>query len=198
VELIQESERTRGENLKLKSENKQFYGEKLIMDAREHEIPQNLEDAQKLIKKYREENISITIGNQSLAKRLESANETIKQLQNANYQMQNANSLQDQLVITQSLESELERERKVRATVENENKMMRSQIKALKEKSQNLIDNLRRRNEQNEADIEKLKSDNAELANQIQSLKSDIKNNLSVQEDLVKLNQSLQVKKSLF
>jgi hypothetical protein len=53
---------------------------------------------------------------------------------------------------------------------------------------------LRKRNEQNELDIEKLKTENQESSNQIQILKRDTKNNLSVQEDLVKLNQSLQVR----
>ncbi len=39
----------------------------------------------------------------------------------------------------------------------------------------------------------KQKEESLELANQIQSLKKDAKNSLSVQEDLVRLIQSLQI-----
>ena len=87
----------------------------------------------------------------------------------------------------------MERERKVRNEIEAELKSSKLQIKVLKEKDQSIIESLRKRNEQNECDIEKLKTENIEFNNQLQVTKRDMKMNLSVQEDLVKLNQSLQV-----
>lgn len=87
----------------------------------------------------------------------------------------------------------MERERKVRNEIEAELKSSKLQIKVMKEKHQAIIDSLRKRNEQNDSDIEKLKTENLEFSNQVQITKRDMKMNLSVQEDLVKLNQSLQV-----
>lgn len=58
------------------------------------------------------------------------------------------------------------------------------------------METLKQRNEQNEFEIRRHKEENAELQNQIASLKKDAKNSLSVQEDLVKLIQSLQIELS--
>lgn len=56
-----------------------------------------------------------------------------------------------------------------------------------------MIDSLRQRTDHMEFEQRKLKDENQELANQISSLKRDAKNSLSVQEDLVRLIQSLQI-----
>jgi hypothetical protein len=66
-------------------------------------------------------------------------------------------------------------------------------MKLIKDKSQTLIDSLRQRTDHMEFEQRKLKDENQELTNQIQSLKKDAKNSLSVQEDLVRLIQSLQI-----
>ena len=97
------------------------------------------------------------------------------------------------MVITQSLESELQRERKVRIETETDKQELVNQLKVVKEKSQALIESLKQRNDQNEFEQRKQKEENQELVNQIQSLKKDAKNSLSVQEDLVRLIQSLQI-----
>ncbi len=64
----------------------------------------------------------------------------------------------------------------------------------MKDKSQQLIDTLRNRNQELNDELQKVKSDQQELNNQMLALKRDMKNSVSVQEDLVKLNQSLQVR----
>jgi len=110
-----------------------------------------------------------------------------------NSQYQRSNNTQDQLAITQSLESELERERKVRIEIETDKQELLDQLKSIKEKSQAQIESLKLRIEQNEQELRKRKDENQELVNQIQSLKKDAKNSISVQEDLVKLIQSLQI-----
>lgn len=56
-----------------------------------------------------------------------------------------------------------------------------------------MIDSLRQRTDHMEFEQRKLKDENQELSNQISSLKKDAKNSLSVQEDLVRLIQSLQI-----
>lgn len=63
----------------------------------------------------------------------------------------------------------------------------------IKEKGQTLVESLKQKNEQNEFEIRRMREENGELQNQIQSLKKDAKNSLSVQEDLVRLIQSLQI-----
>ncbi len=63
----------------------------------------------------------------------------------------------------------------------------------MKDKSQTLIDSLRQRNDHIKFEQRKQKEENQELTNQIQSLKKDAKDSLSVQEDLVRLIQSLQI-----
>lgn len=91
------------------------------------------------------------------------------------------------------MESELERERKVRFEAESEKQEAVNQLKMVKEKGQAIVESLKQRNEQNEFEMRKMREDNQELGNQIQSLKKDAKNSLSVQEDLVRLIQSLQI-----
>lgn len=76
---------------------------------------------------------------------------------------------------------------------ESEKQDLKQQLLMIKEKGQILVDSLKQRNEQNDFEIRRLKEDNSELQNQIQSLKKDAKNSLSVQEDLVRLIQSLQI-----
>jgi hypothetical protein len=151
----------------------------------------------RLLLKYREELINLSVANSALMKRNDSSTEAIKELKKVNYQIRSATNIEDHLAISQSLESELERERKVRNEIEAELKSSKLQYKVSKEKHQSIVDSLRKRNEQNDCDIEKLKTENLELTNQIQITKRDMKMNLSVQEDLVKLNQSLQVRKRI-
>jgi Rab GTPase-binding effector protein 1 len=185
------------ENMRLKAENIQFYGEqtRLYKELDEQFFPaSSLDEANNQSKHLRTEIVKLLIANQAVNKQLSIANEKIKHLKQTNINYQESNSsVQDQLVITQSLESELERERKVRIEVENEKQEALLQLKMVKEKGQSLVDSLRQRNDQNEFEIRKLRDENQELNNQIQSLKKDSKNSLSVQEDLVKLIQSLQI-----
>lgn len=82
---------------------------------------------------------------------------------------------------------------KVRIEAETEKQEYKQQLLLIKERGQTLIESLKQRNEQSEFEIRRMKEENAELANQISSLKKDAKNSLSVQEDLVRLIQSLQI-----
>lgn len=54
-------------------------------------------DLQKLVGKYRQSMINLTVANESLKKRLEQQHDQIKQLQNVNSQIQDPNNIQDQL-----------------------------------------------------------------------------------------------------
>ena len=222
-EIRNESERTdtvceqfRQENLKLKAENKQLYGEKTILYKEldeQFQQPQSLEDALRIISNYRNEVVKLVIANQTLNRQHLASLDSIKQLQNKYFVLRkqyqenigsagasgatasavDEEAMNDQFVIKQSLESELERERKVRQEVETNERDLKIQLKTVKEKGQSIIDSLKQRIEQYEFEIKKAKEDNSELANQIQSLKKDAKNSLSVQEDLVRLIQSLQI-----
>lgn len=190
------NEQYKQENLKLKAENKQFYGDQSILtkELDEQYIPvNNLDEAIKQIQSQRQEIVKLILANQALNKQHSLSLETVKNLQKINMQYQRANNLQDQMVITQSLESELERERKVRIEAEQEKNEYKNQLKLIKEKGQAIVESLKQSNHQSEFEVKKLKEENQELANQIQSLKKDAKNSLSVQEDLVRLIQSLQI-----
>jgi Rab GTPase-binding effector protein 1 len=131
--------------------------------------------------------------NQSLNKQLNVSTENIKHLTKINTQYQSSTNSHDQRAITQSLESELERERKVRIETEADKEEVLGQLKTVKEKSNALIDSLKQRQDQLEFETRKEKEQSQELANQIAALKKEAKNSLSVQEDLVRLIQSLQI-----
>lgn len=141
--------------------------------------------------------VKLVIANQALNRQHLLSLETIKHLQKTQSHYQRLENNSDQMVLLQSLESELERERKVRIETEGDLQDTKCKIKQVKEKSQTLIDSLRQRNEHFEFEQRKQKEESSELANQIQSLKKDAKNSLSVQEDLVRLIQSLQIELNL-
>lgn len=192
------NEMFKNENLKLKAENKQFQGEQtmLLKDFDEqYHVAQNLDEAQRQLSSLRNEIVRLYQANQALHRQHNISLESIKHLQksNMNYQRSTTGSSDDHAVMIQSLESELERERKVRVEAENDLKEFKTQLKLVKEKSQTIVESLRQKNEQNDFEMRKLKDDNQELSNQIQSLKKESKNSLSVQEDLVRLIQSLQI-----
>jgi hypothetical protein len=194
-------EKYKSENLRLKAENKQFYGEQTILSKeldQTYQKPSNLEEAFKQLESLRAEMVKLVIANQALNKQCNLSTESIRHLKDLNLKYQRSNNLQDQIVITQSLESELERERKVRLEAEQEKSDAMSQLKLVKDRGQTIVEQLKHRNELSELEIKKLKEENQELLNQISSLKKDSKNNLSVQEDLVKLIQSLQIELNQF
>jgi hypothetical protein len=94
------------------------------------------------------------------------------------------------MVIIQSLESELERERKVRTIIETDKQELINQLKSVKERSQQIITSLKHLTEQNDSELKKQRDLNSELASQI---KFEAKNNATIQEDLVRLVQKLQI-----
>ena len=204
------NEHVRQENLRLKADNKQLHGEKTILFKEldeQFQPPQTFDDAVRIISNYRNEVVKLLIANQALNRQHMSSLDTITHLQNkyqtlkkryqeaagANAVNNDDELLSDQLVIKQSLESELERERKVREEIESSERELKTQLKSVKEKGKTVIDSLKQKLEQTEAELKKSREDSAELQNQIQSLKKDSKNSLSVQEDLVRLIQSLQI-----
>jgi len=195
-QLEHKNEQLKVDSLRLKAENKQFYGEQTMLMREieeQYQASTNVDDLQRSLGKLRQEMVKLMLGNQALNKQLAISTETVKHLQKVNLEYQRSNSNQDHLVITQSLESELERERKVRIEAETEKQEYKQQLLLIKERGQTLIESLKQRNEQSEFEIRRMKEENAELANQISSLKKDAKNSLSVQEDLVRLIQSLQI-----
>jgi DNA repair exonuclease SbcCD ATPase subunit len=208
----------KAENLKLKAEIKQFQGEQtmLLKDFDQQYHPtQSIDEANRQLNQLRTELVRMYQANQSLHRQHNISLESIKQLQKSNLHLQRGGSnnnnnnnnttnstnttsstQDDHTVMMQSLESELERERKVRTEAENDLTDMKQQLKQIKDKSHSIVDSLRQKCEQNEFELRKFKEDNMELTNQIQSLKKESNNSLSVQEDLVRLIQSLQIELS--
>ena len=118
-EVQKENEKLRQDNLKVRTENKQFYGERSLMlheIEKETILPQNaevnkilklnqtsnwlfyfLKELKKLLLKYRDDYINLSVVNTALIKRNESAAEKIKELQKLNFQIRSASNIQDQL-----------------------------------------------------------------------------------------------------
>jgi hypothetical protein len=134
------------ENLKLKAENKQFYGELTILTKEldeQYQMPTGMEEAIRQINILKSDKIKLILANQAFNKKLAVSDENVKHLQKVNLDYQRSNNMQDQMVITQSLESELERERKVRLEIEGEKQDAVSQLKMVKEKGQAIVESLK-------------------------------------------------------
>jgi hypothetical protein len=115
-QLEARAEQYKNENLRLKAENKQFYGEQSIMSKDfedKYKQTSTVEEANRQMAAMKADLIKLAWSQQSLTRQNSLAMENIKHLQKINAQYQSANTTQDQVVIVQSLESELERERKV-------------------------------------------------------------------------------------
>ena len=126
------NETYKSENLRLKSENKQFYGEQVIIgkDLEEQYHPMlSVDEANRQTALLRTELCRLKIANQMLNRQHSHSLETVRHLQKTNIQFQQSNNMQDQLVIIQSLESELERERKVRIEAESDLRDSKNQVK---------------------------------------------------------------------
>jgi Rab GTPase-binding effector protein 1 len=189
------NESLKSENVKLKAENKQFYGEFSIVSKEldeQYELS-SLDTARSHVNSLKANMAKLILSNQVLNKQLCLSSENIKYLQKINLQnrqkQSHSSTDSDQAVIVQSLESELERERKVRIVIETDKHEVLNQLKSVKEKSQTLISSLRQKNEQLESD---LKRDQAKRR-EAEELKTDFEKNLKIQEDLVRLVQSLQI-----
>ena len=129
------NEAYKSESLRLKAENKQFYGEQTILtkDFEEQYRPvTNLDEANRQLVNIRSDLIKLVVANQALNRQQQLSLETIKHLQKTNVQYQRAqgdNVHPDQMVLLQSLESELQRERKVRVEAEGEVRDNKSQVR---------------------------------------------------------------------
>ena len=125
------NEAYKSENLRLKAENKQFYGEQTMV-AKEFEEQYHsagtLDEAHIQLAGLRAELVKLVIANQALNRQHMVSLETVKHLQKTNNQYQRSNNMQDQQVIIQSLESELERERKVRIEAESDLRENKNQV----------------------------------------------------------------------
>jgi hypothetical protein len=186
------------ENLRVKAENKQFYGEQSILMKeldQQYNSGGNLtqEELHRQVSTLRQELVRLMISNQALNKQHLQSLDKIKQLQRVANEIERNSNSQDQMAIRLSLESELEREKKVRMEAEADRQEFKQQLIVIKEKGQQLVESLKAQIEQNEFEIKRFREENQELANQVQSLKQESKNSLSVQEDLVRLIQSLQI-----
>ena len=93
------------ENLKLKAENKQFYGEQTILTKEldeQYQMPSGMDEAIKQINILKSDKIKLILANQVTNKQLAISSENLKHLQKANLDYQRSNNMQDQMVITQS------------------------------------------------------------------------------------------------
>ena len=93
------------ETLKLKAENKQFYGEQTILTKEldeQYQMPSGMDEAIKQINILKSDKIKLILANQVTNKQLAISSENLKHLQKANLDYQRSNNMQDQMVITQS------------------------------------------------------------------------------------------------
>ena len=93
------------ESLKLKAENKQFYGEQTILTKEldeQYQMPSGMDEAIKQINVLKSDKIKLILANQVTNKQLAISSENLKHLQKANLDYQRSNNMQDQMVITQS------------------------------------------------------------------------------------------------
>ena len=175
MKLIElKNDQLKQENLRLKAENKQFYGEQSILikelDEQYHtggSLTQ--EELHRQLATLKQEIVRLMIANQALNKQHAHSLEKIKQMRAAHQEM--GGSTHDQLAIKQSLESELEREKRVRIEAENDRQEYKQQLILIKEKGQQLVESLKTQNEQNEFEIKRIREENAELANQVNKIK---------------------------
>ncbi|KAG1693767.1 Rab GTPase-binding effector protein 1 [Nymphon striatum] len=165
-------------------------------------LPNNLEDMQLLLLKYREEIIAAKVSKQHTEETLRSEimflRDSVKAEQTAKDRiedqlMQEIDSLRENTGIAESIKSELEREKALRIEYEKSLKDSHSQIKQTQDKSRHTIIGLQKQFEETMATKTKLEREVSQFRNKVSSLQGDLENSEAVQRDFVKLSQNLQV-----
>lgn len=165
-------------------------------------LPNNLDDMQLLLLKYREEIIQAKVAKEHIEEKLKSELMFLKaQVQSESEEKksmeenltQEINSLQEKVAIQDSIRSELERESSVRAEAETKVRELEHALKGQQAKSKQLIGGLQKQLEEESRIRTTLEDEVQKLKVKTHSLQTDLDNSEAVQRDFVKLSQSLQI-----
>lgn len=165
-------------------------------------LPNNMEDMQLLLLKYREEIIQTKVAKEHTEDTLKSEIMFLKDQIHAEQQEKNnieeslsqeLSTVQEKLVVQESLKSELERESSVRSELEKKLSETEQSLKSIQAKSKQLINALQQQLAEQSEIRSKLESDVQKYRSKVQSLQIDLDNSEAVQRDFVKLSQSLQI-----
>ncbi|XP_076452768.1 rab GTPase-binding effector protein 1-like isoform X2 [Babylonia areolata] len=204
--LTENREQVQKELTKLQRENDGLVGKhsKTAQQLQNEDInlPNNLEEMQLLLLRYREEIIAAKVAKEHLEETLKGEQVFLRsQLlseQEEKQRMEDAltqeiSSLQAKAGQVERLKGEVESERVGRAEVEARCRESEASLKSIQAKSKQLITALQQRVEEGDTAKTQLEGDNQKLRSKIQSLQVDLDNSEAVQRDFVKLSQSLQI-----
>ncbi|XP_074642216.1 rab GTPase-binding effector protein 1-like [Tubulanus polymorphus] len=172
------------------------------MQTENIDLPNNLEEMQLLLLRYREDIISAKVAKEHIEDTLKSEIMFLKHQVVADTEektrieealTQEINQLQEQVAIDQSLKSELERETTGRSEAEGKLRELEMQLKGTQAKSKQLINALQHQVEEQSNARTKLEGEVHKFKAKISSLQVDMDNSEAVQRDFVKLSQSLQI-----
>ncbi|GFR74029.1 rab GTPase-binding effector protein 1-like [Elysia marginata] len=165
-------------------------------------LPNNLEEMQLLLLKYREEIISAKVAKEHAEETMRAQVAFLKSQVTGEQQervtleealTQEISSLQAQVDEVDNAKKELEQEATKRAEAETKLRETESLLKASQTKSKAFIFKMQEKLEDVDRKRSKFESENAGLRGKIQSLQVDLDNSEAVQRDFVKLSQSLQI-----
>lgn len=204
--LTKDRETVQKDLVKLQSENDSLMGahSKFAQQLQNEDInlPNNMEELQLLLLKYREEIIQAKVAKEHIESSLKSENMFLKSRVHAEQEEKNTleetlnqeiNSLQEKLAVQESLKSELEREATVRANFEAKYKETEQTMKSIQAKSKQLTSALQQQVEEQSNARTQLENELQKQKGKVQSLQIDLDNSEAVQRDFVKLSQSLQI-----
>ncbi|GFO20972.1 Rab GTPase-binding effector protein 1 [Plakobranchus ocellatus] len=165
-------------------------------------LPNNLEEMQLLLLKYREEIISAKVAKEHVEESMRGQVSFLKSQVTGEQQeratleealTQEISVLQAQVDELDNVKKELEQEGTKRAETETKLRETESLLKASQSKSKAFILKMQEKLEDVDRKRSKFESENAGLRGKIQSLQVDLDNSEAVQRDFVKLSQSLQI-----
>lgn len=204
--MTKERETVDEELKKLQEENDTLIGRHSStaaqMQSEEINLPNNLEEMQLLLLKYREDIIAAKVAKDHMEENMRSEmmfmHSQVQSVQQESAQVEEEltneiSNLQEELAGLQSVKSELERESKVRVEFETKYKESDTHLKSTQLKSKQLISALQNQLEEQNNIRTQLEESLSRAKSKIASLQVDLDNNEAVQRDFVKLSQSLQI-----
>ncbi|XP_060582022.1 rab GTPase-binding effector protein 1-like [Ruditapes philippinarum] len=199
TEVQKELVRLQEENDSLQGKHSKHAGQ---LQNEDINLPNNLDDMQLLLLKYREEIIQAKVAKEHTEESLKSQimflkDQVVSEQQEKSTMeetlTQEINSLQERLAIQDSIKSEFDREAAVRAQAEAKLREMDKALKSQQAQAKQLIGGLKKQlEEQSNARIQ-LENEVHSQKVKTQSLQTELDNSEIVQRDFVKLSQSLQI-----
>ncbi|KAI0216904.1 Rab GTPase-binding effector protein 1 [Lamellibrachia satsuma] len=204
--LTEHREEIHKELTRLQEENDTLVGKHSVhsqlMQEESIDLPNKIEDMQLLLLKYREDIITAKIAKEQTEESLHSQMLFLRdrvmgeQQEKARLEetlTQEISALQEALVVQQSVKSELDRQSTLHNEAENRVREADLSLKTIQAKSKQLTEDLQGQLEQHADAKRKLESEVQQLKLKLQSLQTDYDNSEAVQQDFVKLSQSLQI-----